>query len=291
MKEIRVVVVDDSPFSVAVLSDIITQSGFTVVGSAGSLEETIEVVERERPHIVTMDMTIPGTDGFECTRAVHEIDKNIKVVIVSSMMDEEIVRKAKQNRACGYIQKPVEPEELSLLINRIMADEELFDELKEIYFSVIKESFLDTFNKLTKTVPVFGKESHENLNRVSQGISVAIGIIGKYTGRMIFDMSNETAEKLVTSVLKRPVKNFEEILSIVGELANIASGNACSSINRKNILYGLRVAPPTIFHGESIGISKTDLETTASALVTTEFGDMYLSIGFKRGEDEWMSSI
>ncbi len=96
MKEIKVVVVDDSPFSIALLSDILTESGFQVIGDASSLEETIEVVGKLRPDVVTMDMTMPGTDGLECTRAVHAIDPNINVIIVSSMMDEEIVRKAKK---------------------------------------------------------------------------------------------------------------------------------------------------------------------------------------------------
>lgn len=41
-----------------------------------------------------MDMTLIGTDGFECTKAVHEIDRSIKVIVISSMMDDEIVKKA-----------------------------------------------------------------------------------------------------------------------------------------------------------------------------------------------------
>jgi len=291
MKDIRVVVVDDSPFSIAVLTDMITQSGFSVVGSAGSLEEVIEVIGRERPDVVTMDMTIPGTDGLECTRAVHAIDKDIKVIVVSSMMDDEIVRKAKQNKVCGYIQKPVDPEDLSLTISRIMADEEVFDELRREHFSTVKESFLDTFNKFTKTLPELKEENHGNNEQPSMGISVAMGIIGKYTGRMIFDMSNETAEKLSMAVLKRPSKNFDEMLAMMGEFSNIAAGNACSTLNRKNKIFGLRVAPPTIFHGESLNISKIDLEIASSVTAVTAFGDMYISIGFRRGDDEWMSNI
>jgi CheY-specific phosphatase CheX/AmiR/NasT family two-component response regulator len=291
MKDIRVVVVDDSPFSIAVLTDMITQSGFTVVGSAGSLEEVNEVISRERPDVVTMDMTIPGTDGLECTRAVHAIDPDIKVIVVSSMMDDEIVRKAKQNKVCGYIQKPVDPEDLSLTISRIMADEELFDELRIEHYTIVKESFLDTFNKFTKTLPELKEENHGNNEQASMGISVAMGIIGKYTGRMIFDMSNDTAEKLSMSVLKRPSKNFDEMLAMMGEFSNIAAGNACSTLNRKNKIFGLRVAPPTIFHGESLNISKIDLEITSSVTAVTAFGDIYISIGFRRGDDEWMSNI
>lgn len=291
MKEIKIVIVDDSPFSISVLSDMITDSGFTVIGSAGSLEETVEVISKLRPNVVTMDMTMPGTDGLECTHAIHAIDPNVKVIIVSSMMDDEIVRKAKKNNVSGYIQKPVDPEELSLLINRIMADEELFQELEGLYYTVFKESFKDTFNKLIKTVPNFHSEDNINVEKVSRGISIVMGIIGKYAGRMILDMSYDTAEKLTTSMLKRAPKDMEEMLNVMSEFSNIATGNACSMANRKNKLFGLRVAPPTIFHGVSISISKAELDTTTSAIADTIFGEIYINVGFKRGTGEWMSNM
>lgn len=44
MKNVNIVIVDDSPFQIALLRDLLTESGFNVVGEAGSLEETIEVV-------------------------------------------------------------------------------------------------------------------------------------------------------------------------------------------------------------------------------------------------------
>ena len=70
MKEVKVLIVDDSPFQIALLTDVLTESGFEVVGEAKSLKEVIDAVTRVRPDLVTMDMTLPGTDGFECTRAI-----------------------------------------------------------------------------------------------------------------------------------------------------------------------------------------------------------------------------
>ncbi|ADK14947.1 response regulator [Clostridium ljungdahlii] len=291
MKDIKVVVVDDSPFSIALLRDMLTDNGLDVVGEATSLEETIEVVGKLRPNIVTMDMTIPGTDGIECTKAIHSIDPNINVIIVSSMMDDEIVKKAKKNHACGYIQKPVDPEELTLLINRIMADDELFKDLDEVYYKVYKESFMDVFNKLMKTVPKFGEESNSDVELVSRGISVVMGIIGKYSGRMLLDMSYDTAEKLSEFALRRKPKDAEEMLNIMGEICNMVAGNASSVLNRKDKLLGLRVAPPSIFYGNSINISKAELDTTTSSVANTEFGEIYVNVGFQRGSGEWMSNI
>ena len=81
------------------------------------------------------------------------------------------------------------------------------------------------------------------------------------------------------------------MLNVMGEISNMAAGNACSMINKKNKLFGLRVAPPTIFHGESINISKAELETTYSAETKTAYGEISINVGFKRGEEEWMSNI
>lgn len=291
MKDVKIVIVDDSPFQIAMLREILTENGFEVVGEASSLEEMIEVVTKTNPNLVTMDMTIPGTDGLECTREIHKINPNIKVIVVSSMMDDEIVRKAKQNKVCGYAQKPVDPEELTLLINRVMADEELFLELQNIYSATFNEAILDVFNKLTKTIPEITDESNENVEKVSKGISIVMGIIGKYSGRTIFDMSFETAQNLSKALLKRDAKDNQEMLNVMSEIANMAIGNACSMLNKKNKVFGLRVAPPTTFHGESISISKADLEATYSANVKTKFGNLSISIGIGRGEGEWMSII
>lgn len=291
MKDIKILIVDDSPFQIALLRDTLTESGFNVVGEAKSLEEVIEEVNRVKPDLVTMDMTIPGTDGFECTRAIHKIDQDIKVIIVSSMMDDELVRKAKKTHVCGYIQKPVDSEELSLLINRVMADEELYLELESVYSSAFKEAVVNLFNRLTKTIPEIADESNDDLAIHSEGISIVMGIIGKYSGRMILDMSFETANKLATVLLKREAENVEELLNVMSEIANMFAGNACSMINKKNKLFGLRVAPPTTFHGESINISKAELENTYFANVKSQFGDLSINIGFKRGDGEWMSII
>lgn len=284
MKEINVVVVDDSPFSVAMISNILTTNGFNVVGSANGLDEAVAAVKALKPDVVTMDITMPGADGIECTNAIHKFNPEQKVIIVSSMMDDEIIRRAKKAKISGYVQKPVDAEELTLAINRVMADEALFTELEGLYTTVFKEALTDSFNKLFKSVPEFETEVMNNKAQVSRGISVVIGIIGKYSGRMILDMSNETARNMAGTMLNSAALSDEYIVNIMGEITNIAAGNACSLMNKTNKLYGLRVAPPTIVYGESIKISKTDFDTTFSVKAATTFGEVFMNVGFNRGE-------
>lgn len=291
MKTINILIVDDSPFQIALLNDSLTESGFNVVGEAMSLEEVKSEVTRLKPDLVTMDMTIPGTDGFECTEAIHEIDPNVKVIMVSSMMDDELIKKAKKLKVSGYVQKPFDQEELALLVNRIMADDTLNTELESMYSVMFKESIINLLTRLTKTKPEVVKESNENTDRNTSGISVVMGITGKCYGRVILDMSFQSAEKLAEVLLRRPAKSKEELTNVLAEVANIFSGNACSMINKRNKVFGLRVAPPTTLYGESISISKAELETNYSMVVNTSCGELTVNVGFKRGEGEWMSII
>lgn len=287
MKENGIVIVDDSPFSIAVIRNILEESGYHVVGEAGTLEEVKEVVKEKNPSLVTMDMTLPDTDGLECTRAIHEINKDIKVIVVSSMMDEEIINEAKKNKVSAYVQKPVDPDELIIAIKRIMDSHGLYRFLEEEYISVFKESLLDCMNRMSKTLITYKDEYPGDKELESKGITLIVGIIGEFSGRMLMDLSQETANNLVETIMRKEPESNDDVILALGELANIISGNASSILNRKNKALGLRVAPPSILRGEEVVISPADFKTT-TVLAETDFGEIVLNVGFKRGEGKWM---
>lgn len=287
MTGIRVVIVDDSVFSIAVIKNILEDNGIEVVGEAGSLDEVKTVIKEKRPTLVTMDMTLPGTDGLECTRAIHEIDSNIKVIVVSSMMDDEIIKQAKDNNVSAYIQKPIDADELVASINRIMASEELYQELINEYCVIFKEALMDALNKMTKTLLTYKKEYDFNDEFQSRGMTVIVGIIGKFSGRLLIDLTKDTALNLVTAMMRRLPKNNDEVTAALGEFTNIVAGNACSMLNKKNKAFGLRVSPPTILHGDSVTISHPNFNTT-TAIADSSYGEILLNAGFKRSDEKWM---
>jgi CheY-specific phosphatase CheX/CheY-like chemotaxis protein len=287
MKDVRIVIVDDSAFSVAFIREILENNGFQVVGQAGSLEEVKEVVKNKKPTLVTMDLTLPGTDGFECMEAVHEIDKNIKGIFISSMMDEEIIKTARKSKASAYLQKPVDADDLITTIKRVMEYEELYLFLKDKYFAVFKEALMDTVNKMTKTLLKYKDSYSSDREFESVGVTTIIGIIGEFSGRMLIDLSKETAKNLTKAILRRNPRNNDELTAALREFTNIVAGNACSILNRKNKALGLRVAPPSILSGENVLISAPDFNTTA-VKAETNFGEVLLNVGFKEGEEKWM---
>lgn len=287
MDKIRIVIVDDSPFSIALLRGTLEEQGFEVVGEAGNLEEVKEVIADKKPNLVTMDMTLPGTDGLECTRAIHEIDKSIKVIVISAMMDDEIVKKAKQSKVSAYIQKPVDADELKTAIERVMASEDLYKMLEQEYFVVFKEGLMDGVNRMTKTLITYGEAYPCKEEQESSGMTVIIGIIGKFSGRLLLDLSMKTANNLSAALLRREPKDNNEIIAALGEFANIVTGNACSILNRKNKAFGFRIAPPSILHGDVVHISVPDFDTM-SIRADSAYGEILLNVGFKRGDENWM---
>jgi len=286
MEKTKVVIVDDSAFSVAVIRDVLEENGFEVVGSACMLHEVKKVVSDTMPDLVTMDMTLPGTDGLECTRAIREIDENIKVIVISSMMDEEIVREAKKLKISGYVQKPLDADELLTAISRVMEADQMFSLLQAEGFAVFKESLLDATNKMTKALLTYGDDMPGSREYNSEGVTVIIGISGRFSGRLLLGMSIVTAKSFTVAALRREPKDTAEITATLAEFANIVAGNACSHLNKKNKALGLRLAPPSVLLGENIKISPPNFQTyttTASA----PFGPLLLNGGFKRGEDSW----
>ena len=82
----RVLVVDDSLTVARQLEKIINDSGdFTCIGLARNGIEAIKMNLTEAPDIICMDMNMPGMDGLTALRSLVALDKNIKVVMVTSL--------------------------------------------------------------------------------------------------------------------------------------------------------------------------------------------------------------
>lgn len=106
----RVLVVDDSLFVTKQISQILTSEGFEVVATAADGEEAINVYKERYPNIdlVTMDITMPKMDGVTSLEKIMEFDKNAKVVMISALGKQELVKKSLLLGAKNYIVKPLD---------------------------------------------------------------------------------------------------------------------------------------------------------------------------------------
>jgi len=284
---IKVMVVDDSPFSRMMIREALSGAGYEVVGEADSLESLIETYNNCKPDVVTMDIAMPGADGFECSRELRLNDPKAKIILVSSMKDEESEAEAKRIGVSGYVQKPVDGETLIQVIKNVMSPDSLFEQLLERGLDTFKEALAQNVTRMAKTPVTFTPLENCNIPYMSQGITAVIGIIGQSTGSMIMDLSAQSAEKITEAMLRRPAKNREEVLAMVAELANIIAGIACSMLNKKDKAFALRVSPPSLFHGNTAEIVSPSVKIQR-VLAETDFGSIFLGVGFKKGSKLWM---
>jgi CheY-specific phosphatase CheX len=97
----------------------------------------------------------------------------------------------------------------------------------------------------------------------------------------------EAAEKMTEVTLRRAPKSRDEVLGMAAEFANIFGGVACSMLNKKEKAFGLKVAPPNVFHGAASEIISPNINIK-SIYADTDFGRVIVSIGFKKGSVLWM---
>ena len=231
---------------------------------------------------------MPGKDGFECGKELLLQDKTAKILLISSMKDEETILKAKHLGFSGYLQKPAEEESLVDIINKILTPDTIYDKLSSWSSTVFREALSQNITRLTKTTAEISDEDKKLAKvNMSRGITVVIGVIGMYSGIIVMDTSLETASKMTEVILKRPAKNNDEIISMFSEFANIIGGIACSMLNKKEKSLSLRVSPPSIFCGPSTEVVHPQVETHA-IIAKTNFGDIELSYGFQKGSILWM---
>ena len=106
----RVLVVDDSMFVAKQLTQILTSDGYEIVATATDGKDGVDKYKELCPNVdlVTMDITMPRMDGITALEQIIAFDKNARVVMVSALGKEELVKKSLLAGAKNYIVKPLD---------------------------------------------------------------------------------------------------------------------------------------------------------------------------------------
>ena len=119
----KVLVVDDSMFVAKQLGQILTSEGYEVVATAVDGKEGVDKYKELCPNVdlVTMDITMPKMDGLTALEQIMAFDKNAKVVMVSALGKEELVKKSLMLGAKSYIVKPLDRKKVLERITKVLA--------------------------------------------------------------------------------------------------------------------------------------------------------------------------
>jgi putative two-component system response regulator len=105
----RVLIVDDEPGNIKILSSVLAPDYALSVATSGA--QALQIAEVQAPDIVLLDMVMPEMDGIQVCEALkaNEVTKNIPVIFVTSMSDSVNEERGLDAGAVDYISKPISP--------------------------------------------------------------------------------------------------------------------------------------------------------------------------------------
>ncbi|KPA13188.1 response regulator receiver sensor signal transduction histidine kinase, partial [Candidatus Magnetomorum sp. HK-1] len=112
-KKMVVLIVDDNPNNLKMLIDFLKESGFKLVVAQNG-NEALSRVKITKPHIILLDIMMPGLDGYETCKHLKSDEqyKDIPIIFMTALSDTRSKIKAFETGAVDYITKPFNQEEI-----------------------------------------------------------------------------------------------------------------------------------------------------------------------------------
>ena len=122
----KVLVVDDEQQIRDVLEKFFKGEGYEVVTSSNG-EKALELVKRENPHVIILDIKMPGIDGIEVCRRLRAVGncQSISIIVLSASVDE--LTRAAEAGADDCVKKPVDLPSLSVRVKSVLSVRDLTD--------------------------------------------------------------------------------------------------------------------------------------------------------------------
>jgi len=116
----KILIVDDAAFMRMMLSDILVEKGYNIVGEAEDGKEALRLYKELEPDLVTMDIVMPNVGGIESIREILKIDSKAKILVVSALGQQALVQEAVEAGARGFVVKPFKPEKVIEEVENIL---------------------------------------------------------------------------------------------------------------------------------------------------------------------------
>jgi DNA-binding NarL/FixJ family response regulator len=171
---VRVVVVDDHrSFAEALRVALDLERGVEVAAVCHDGTEALAAVRRKRPHVVLMDLRMPGVDGIAATKAVLEARPEARVVVLSGHDEEADVAQAVEAGAAGFLSKTVPMKDVARVVRAAARGEQLMAPEEVRRMRAVARRRRDQTAALRERVGRLSRRETEILQRMAQGLPPA----------------------------------------------------------------------------------------------------------------------
>ncbi len=164
----KVLVIDDEKIIRERLKKLLELDDYETF-TAGDGEEGLKIFNEEKPEIALVDIKMPGMDGIEVLRKIREDTEETQVILITGHGGVETAIQALKEGAFGYIQKPIEYDELEIEIKKALEKQGMQRKLDE-YVDNLKKAVKEKTEELAKRklVEEALQEAHAKLESLYQ---------------------------------------------------------------------------------------------------------------------------
>ena len=116
----RILITDDALFMRVTLKNILSKSGYEIVGEAANGRESVELYKSQKPDLVTMDITMPEMDGITAVREIKKVDPNANIIMCTAMGQKSMVLEAVSAGAKDFLVKPFQPDKVVEAVQKLI---------------------------------------------------------------------------------------------------------------------------------------------------------------------------
>ncbi len=116
----KVLIVDDSTVIRKALVKFLENYSVNIIGTASNGTDALEMFSKYNPDIVTLDITMPGFDGFHVLDKMRKMDESVKIIVITALADKATGLKALKKGAKSYLTKPFGPDKLKDAFDRLI---------------------------------------------------------------------------------------------------------------------------------------------------------------------------
>ena len=216
MSKMRIVLVDDHEVVRLGLKVLLEQSDhFEVVGEANNAKEAVEITGKFRPDIVLMDIRLPGASGIEACEEITQLYPEVRVVMLTSYAEDEMLFSAIRAGASGYLLKQINSEDLIHSLESVRRGDALLDPMvtQRVFQEVrraVKEEEASAFAILSqqeKHVLILVSEGKTN-REIAKSLFLGEGTVRNYASSILSKLGASTRAEAAAYAVEHNLKEY-----------------------------------------------------------------------------------
>ena len=202
-ERVRIVIVDDHAlFRVGIRQILEREPDFEIVAEADDARSALDAAFATNPDVILMDLSLPSPGGIETTQRVKRELPSAAIVVLSTEEDEDALFDAIKAGAAAFILKDIAPEDLVMIIRRVVAGEYLIND-KVFARPAVASRVLKEFRELAvygqEAAPIFAPLSPREVEILD---NIAQGMTNKQVAYAL-SISEQTVKNHMSSILRK----------------------------------------------------------------------------------------